>query len=63
VEGGKVAGAWVTGGEVGPAVVGFDPPVFAPAGVTGRLLGMVQAEKTRIETSNKEWNRILISLL
>jgi len=61
--GGKVAGAWVTGGEVGAAVVGFDPLAFGLAVVTARLLGMVQAERTRIETSNKEWNRILISLL
>jgi hypothetical protein len=48
---------------VGELAVGFDPPAFGIAAVGGRLVGRLQAERTRIETSNTEWNRILISLL
>jgi hypothetical protein len=60
VEGGKVAGSEVS---VGEAAVGFDPPAFGIATVGGRLVGRLQTERTRIETSITEWNRILISLL
>ena len=60
-----MAGSMVAAGEVGEAgaAVGFDPLVFGMVAVTGRPDGILQAERTRIDTSNKERSRILISLL
>jgi hypothetical protein len=58
-----VAGAWVAGGDVGELAVGFDPPVVGLAAVSGRPLGILQAERTRIDTRISARNRLLISLL
>jgi hypothetical protein len=63
VEGGNVDGGEVAGAEVGEGgfAVELDPLAIGTAAGGGKLVAGPHAERTRIETSIMECNRILIS--